>query len=148
MKWTIVPPALMAVGLVLMIAGFVWPRVIGNAVWSEEQAQRRSQAGSDVHRLQYEHAFAAERENKSGENDRPFLDQFGDDPVPSADRVKAELDQAHEDWTQSDNELKWARTQRNLGAAVLWWLGVVSCLLGVVGYFVLRMEWAQQYIEA
>jgi hypothetical protein len=147
MKWTIVPPALMAVGLVLMIAGFVWPRIVGDSVWSEEQAGRMSRAGADVHRLQYQHASTRDRENGT-QSGLSSVERLEGNPHKSADRLKAELDQAREDWDKAQSELDWARAKRNGPAAVLWWLGVVNCLFGVAGFFVLRTEWAQQYIEA
>jgi hypothetical protein len=148
MKWTIAPPALMGAGLLLMIAGFIWPRVVGSSVWSEKQAQRLSTAGADVHRLQYQHAFATDGESNTGGGGQRRVEQFDDNPQPSTDRIKAELDQAREDWDQAKSELERARKMRSVPSHVLWWLGVVSCFLGVAGYFVLRTEWAQQYVEA
>jgi len=146
MKWTIVPPALMLGGVVLIIIGFVWPRAVGNAGWNEQQAQRRSTAGADVHRLQYEHAFATEPEEDTGGYGRG-VGRLDDNKQVSVDRIKAELDRAHEEWDRAEAELNWARARRSVPAFLFWFLGVVCCALGVLGYFVLRMEWVQQYID-
>jgi hypothetical protein len=148
MKWTIAPPVLMGVGLFLMIAGFVWPRVVGPSVWSEEQAKRLSRAGADIHRLQYEHAFAQEGEDHPPQGGPRRFEHVEADPSKNAEGIKAELDKAHQDWERAQKELGWARTKRNLPAHVLWWLGAVSCCVGVAGHFVLRTEWARRYIEA
>jgi hypothetical protein len=147
MKWTILPPVLMAGGLLLIIAGFAWTRLVGNAGWSEEKAQRLSTAGADVHRLQYEHAFAADSEANTDGGRRRRVEDFDGSQKRSADRIKAELDQAHEEWDRSQAELNRVRKTRRVSAAVLWGLGIASCLLGVAGYFVLRTEWAQQYVD-
>jgi hypothetical protein len=146
MKWTLLPPTAMGVGLFLMIAGFVWPRMIGNSTWTEEQAQRRATAGADVHRLQYEHAFATDPEKDEGPHGRG-VGRIDDNGQVSVDRLKAQLDQAHEEWDRAESELKWARAKRSIPSHVLWWLGAFGCLLGVVSYFVLRMEWAQQFVD-
>lgn len=146
MKWMIIPPILMGCGLLLILAGFVWPRAVGRAGWSEEQAERRSTAGADVHRLQYQYAAAAEPETDNGgvgRGARPLNE--GD--RANADRIKAELDRAHEEWDRADLELKAARARRSVPAFVFWLLGIVSCLVGVAAHFVLRTEWAQQLVD-
>jgi hypothetical protein len=146
MKWTVLPPVVISLGLALMVISWAWPVVMPvKSVWSEEQAQDRSEASADVHRLHYEYHAAVEREQGSGSNSAGrggAMEASG-----RADEIKVEYDKAKSRLQRSSEELKSARSFRLGLKGILWWSGIVFSLVGVGGYFVLRMEWAKQYVE-
>ena len=149
MGWKIAPPAAMACGLFLILGGYVWPMVVGKGmVYSEDQAVERMRASGELHRAFYSHAEAEHEEtNEIRKEPGVFVAHTHGDGAESVEQAKAELDKAQQDYDAATAALHSARRWRSVPAFLLKSFGCLAALAGVVGYFVLKSAWGQQFVE-
>jgi hypothetical protein len=150
MRWTVVPPVVMGCGMILMLGGVVWPRVIPTEmVYSEEKAKELMRAGGELHSAHYAHAEAEHDATRKQPPQQPgvTIAHTHGDGEESVEQAKEKLDKAKRDYDAATAELNSARKWRSMPATILWWLGGTVVTVGVAGYFVLKTEWAQQFVE-
>lgn len=127
-------------GLVLLFAAMIWPKLMGpGRVWTEQQAQEHSQAAARMHELV--HANHAHQEAASHQGYTPGHTHSGAH-APGGEQdaaaVAAELEVATERYEKSRDALASAKSLRSGPATFMKWAGVLLMTLGVAGYFVQR----------
>jgi hypothetical protein len=102
-------------GLVLLALSYTWPQVVGRqAVWSDDDQKEYIAAANEVHRLGVH---------------RPPQDRAGRDEPGHA----AKLEAAKQRFDQQKSRLEAARGGRQRNERVLFWLGLLLAIGGVVG---------------
>jgi hypothetical protein len=115
---------LIAVGLILLAASMIWPRVVSSqSLWSEEQALEKSSAAADLHRKSHVAAHAQISTRLSAEDKA---------------RKARELKEAQQRFDESRRLLDEAQTVRRTIPMILRWTGSVLAVIGVVSYFSIR----------
>ncbi len=150
MRWTVVPPVAMGCGMILMLGGVIWPRLIPTEmVYSAEKAEVRMRASGELHRAHYAAAEAEHDATHENESQPPgaHVGHTHGDGEESVEQAKEKLEKARQDYDAATAELNSARNWRFMPATILWWLGGTVAAMGVAGYFVLRTEWGQQFVE-
>jgi len=121
MKIRHLPPILLGVGIILVGLSLVWPRIIGGAVWSEQQASEHAEASAELHRLSHAGSHAADR-GTGGEEEHKA----------------GSLAEARQRYERSQAALQQAQAYRRGSTWLLRWVGGICVLLGAAGYFLLR----------
>jgi len=125
-------------GLVLVFAAMIWPKLMGpGRVWTEQQAQEHSQAAARMHELV--HANHAHEE--AGSHQGHAHTQSGAHAPggqQDAATVAADLEVATERYEKSRDALEGAKSLRSGPATLMKWAGLLLMTLGVTGYFVQR----------
>lgn len=121
MKIIHLPLIAMGVGILLMAFSFVWPRMIGGVVWSEQQASEHAEAAAELHRLAHARAHSADHGDGS-----------------EGEHKARSLEEAKQRYEQSNAMLERARAYRRRTARLLKWAGAACALLGGAGYILLR----------
>jgi len=115
------PLIAMGMGILLVALSLVWPRVIGGAVWNEQQASEHAEASAELHRLSHagshaaDHGTGGKEEHKAGS-----------------------LAEARQRYERSQAALQQAQAYRRGSTWLLRWMGGICALLGAAGYFLLR----------
>jgi hypothetical protein len=118
MKWIGLLLTFAVIGVLLIALSFLWPCLVRtDMVWGDPQAREHARAAAELHQLAHERAHATESNHR---HDAESL---------AAARRRYERSQA---------ELQAARSFRRRPTTLLRWAGVVCCLAGGVGYWVLR----------
>jgi len=146
MKWTVLPFVLFAIGLSLLGTSLLWPMLVGKkTVWNAEQAKEFDRAGTSLHHLHHEYQMAAGAGN-ANQTGHGHNHPSNRSPEELA-QLKAEYEQTMQDFAQSRSALERARNWRSVPVRVLRWSGIVVLSLGIAAVYLLRTEWAQQFID-
>ena len=136
MKLVHLPPAVMGIGMFLVVLSFLWPRIVGTEmVWSEEQARELSEASAEMHRLVHESAHGT---TQASQTDRSHGETAGAASPNHEEGEPEALRAARERYRRSEAGLQRAQSLQQGPAAVFKWTGIVLALAGAVGYFVVR----------
>jgi len=122
------PLIVLGVGVSLVVLSFLWPRMVRKAVWSEEQATERSQAGGHLHALMHARVHSKARGNSHEE---------GHGEHGTAGPTAEEIEAARQRFDRTTEGLDKARARREGTARLLKWAGGICSLLGAAGYFIL-----------
>lgn len=120
MKMIRLPPVAIGIGILLLVLSFIWPMMVGKAVWSNEQARELIAASAERHRLSHEHHPSATPGAEGGHEHKP-----------------GDLKAAEERYRRAEEKLQRARFFHVGAATVIKWTGILSLLGGLVGYFAL-----------
>lgn len=128
MKSTVLPTAVIVVGIGLFLFSFLWPKMAGTGtVWTEEQAEEYADAAADMHAALHERG-----ESGAGHHGHAHgADDPNPAPAASFDEVKTRYDEAKAG-------LSHAQSVQRKPARFFKWAGVFCFALGVLGYYVVR----------
>ncbi len=121
MKIIHLPLIALGLGILLMAFSFLWPRMIGGVVWSEQQASKHAETAAELHRLSHAHSHSADHGEGS-----------------EREHKARSLEEAKQRYEQSKAMLERARAYRRRTARLLKWAGAACSLLGGAGYLFLR----------
>lgn len=118
--------ALVLVGAVLLLVGWLWPAA-ARALnpWTEEKARQHAQHAATVHQLVHRRIHAE-------------ADKAAACPNDAAETERA-LQQAWEEYRVSDLALKAARGEPRPAAVFMRWAGFICLALGAGGSIICRM---------
>ena len=117
--------ALVLFGLAVLVASFLWPRLVSDdQVWSKQQARDHARASANLHKMTHEAAEA--QLNTSPGNE------------PHRKRMEAELNEAKASYQSSRAALDRAQRTRHTAATVMRWTGIAFVLAGIGQYLAVR----------
>jgi len=129
-------------GLVLVFAAMIWPKLMGpGRVWTEEQAREHSHAAARMHALseaKYELQHGASHEGHGHAHGHAHSGAHAPGQEQDPATVAAEVEAATERYEKSRDALEGAKSLRTGPATLMKWAGVLLMTLGVAGYFVQR----------
>jgi hypothetical protein len=147
-KWSILPGAVIGVGLFLLGTSLVWSRVVSTrGTWTEAQAQELRDIGNQAHALHYAYQDALARGGKvSGTADAVGHHHEGVEVPEDLTQLKARLDEVLARRDRISAELATAQRGDFSLATVFWWAGFSLSGLGVVMHFIFKLAWARQML--
>jgi type II secretory pathway pseudopilin PulG len=127
MKLIHLSAGLIILGLLLMAISAVWPGLVQlrGGLWTEQQALEHTKMAADLHRLEHELSHAGNSSRRASSE--------GDAANSTANYQEAK---AH--YRQSDAQLRSAQFWSLDVAEWIRWFGMACCLLGTIGYYVVR----------
>ena len=122
MKYTPHCLALVGVGLVLVIAGMVWSRSVGNQMaWTEKQANNFSEVSAAYHQAAYAHGATDQRRSAEAES-------------ASAKELAAVKAAWEAQVKQRDDAIAWRDFWKN----ALFFSGMAAIVIGGGGYLIVK----------
>lgn len=130
-------------GTALVLGSWVWPSLVGGRrAWSEEEAVQLQNSVNDLHQLRFEYGELLKNgtPNAPTASQNPLIDGKANSSAKSDLATTAEKIAAAEERNRGLNaKLEQAKSGGQGTAAAMQWVGIGAVLIGILGYFSMRI---------